>query len=119
MKDVMAVEVTLADGGGKRYFLTYRRQQDNADPDPVREHVLEYARAFARSGSLGGEPVSARICQTLREAADSSEAPYFYEVFLHLASTPEPDVEQRVQLLGDKANVMPYDRSVWFCGCPG
>jgi hypothetical protein len=32
---------------------------------------------------------------------------------------PEPDTENLVQLLGDKANVMPYDRSVWFCGCPG
>lgn len=113
MKDVMAVEVTLADRG-KRYFLTYRRRSDSADPEPVCKLVLGYAKFC----STGGEPVSARICETLRQAADSAEAPYFYEVFLHLASAEEPDTEQLVQLLGDKANVSPEDRSIWYCGRP-
>jgi hypothetical protein len=61
MKDVMAVEVTLADGG-KRYFLTYRRRRDSDDPGPVCELVMGYAETC----SLGGEPVSARLCETLR-----------------------------------------------------
>jgi len=64
--DVVAVEVRLADGG-LRYFLTWGRIQDVVDPEPVCELVLRFSRGCA----LGGVPVSARVCDTLREAADS------------------------------------------------
>lgn len=39
MDDVVAVEVTLADGG-LRYFVTWGRIQQTVDPEPVCKLVL-------------------------------------------------------------------------------
>ena len=83
MDDVVAVEVQLAEGG-RRYFLTWGRIQDAADTKPLCEVLLSAARNF----SLEGEPVRARVCETLREAAESAEAPYFWECFFSSASDP-------------------------------
>lgn len=68
--DIVAVEVVLV-GGSKRYFLTFGRIQHNVDPAPLTALVLGIANTFP----LGGEPVAANVCATIREAADSAEAP--------------------------------------------
>lgn len=81
MNDVVAVRVELGDGG-KRYFVTWGRIQDPVDTASLEELVLR----FAHKCSLGGEPMRARVCDTLREAAESDSAPYFFECFFEFAS---------------------------------
>jgi len=114
MDDVIAVEVRLADGR-QRYFLTWGRIQDHVDPGPVCELVLR----FSRSCSLGGVAVSARLCATLREAADSPDAPYFYECFLAFTSRPAPSGEEDYQAW--KAAItekMERGQEICYCGRP-
>jgi hypothetical protein len=77
MDDVIAVRVAL-ENGEARYFVTYGRIQEAVDPEPVSAIVLNYAE----SCSLGGKPMSASVCTTLREAGESSSAPYFYECLI-------------------------------------
>jgi hypothetical protein len=83
--DVIAVEVQLA-GGGRRFFVTWGRIQDPVNPDPVCATVLR----FAHGCDLGDAPASARVCRSLREAADTADAPYFYECFMALCRQPIP-----------------------------
>ena len=111
--DVVAVAVNLADGSS-RYFLTWGRVQDKVDPRPVCEAVLRYAA----SCSLGAEPNGARLCATLREAADSPDAPYFYECFLALASQPVPRGPEYAAWRVEKAGEMAAGREIWYCGRP-
>jgi hypothetical protein len=85
MDDVVAVEVRLADGD-LRYFLTWGRIQHAVDRQPLCDLVLQASRSF----SLGGLPISARICTTLREATESANAPYFYECYLSFCHKPVP-----------------------------
>src|SRR4029077_6228685 len=86
--DVIAVEVRLADGA-VRYFLTWGRIQHAVDPGPVCDLVLQASASF----SIGAKPVTARMCTTLREAAQSPDAPYFYECFLAFCRPPIPPDE--------------------------
>jgi hypothetical protein len=113
VEDVIAVAVRLADGR-QRYFLTWGRIQDSIDPGPVCELVLR----FSRSCSLGGVPVSARLCGTLREAADSPDAPYFYESFLACASQPPPAGEDYPAWKARVAEKMEAGQDIWYCGQP-
>jgi hypothetical protein len=96
MEDVIAVEVRLADGA-RRFFVTWGRIQDVVDPDPVCAVVMR----FAQSCALGGQPVAARVCSTLREAAETEDAPMFYEA-------------RREQI----AKEMERGRSIYYCGQP-
>lgn len=113
MEDLIAVEVRLADGQS-RYFLTWGRIQQAADPGPVAALVLAHAGRV----SLGGEPVSARVCHTLREAADSTEAPYFYECLLGFSRTPIPfgDGFPAWRMAMDEA--MRSGSEIAYCGRP-
>src|SRR4051812_8383526 len=86
MDEVIAVRVTLEDGG-TRYFLTWGRIQAPMDPEPVCTLVMRHARQFG----LGGRAASAELCASLREAAESGSAPYFYECLLELARRPAAD----------------------------
>jgi hypothetical protein len=113
VEDVVAVAVDLADGSS-RYFLTWGRIQDKVDPGPVCEAVLRYAW----SCSLGADPEGARLCATLREAADSRDAPYFYECFLALASQPVPRGAEYAAWRVEKAGEMAAGREIWYCGRP-
>jgi hypothetical protein len=110
--DVVAVEVRLADGR-QRYFLTWGRIQDTVDSGPVCDLVLR----FSRSCSLGGVPVSARLCTALREAADSPDAPYFYEGFLAFAR-PAPVEEDQPAWKAEIAEKMKAGREIYYCGRP-
>ena len=112
--DVIAVAVRLADGR-QRYFLTWGRIQDTVDPGPVCDLVFR----FSRSCSLGAAPVSARLCGTLREAADSPDAPYFYESFLAFASRPAPSGEDYAAWKAGVAERMKAGREISYCGQPG
>lgn len=113
VEDVVAVAVNLTDGSN-RYFLTWGRVQDKVDPGPVCEAVLRYAS----SCSLGAGPESARLCVTLREAADSADAPSFYECFLALASQPVPRGAEHEAWRAQKASEIAAGREIWYCGRP-
>jgi hypothetical protein len=113
VEDVIAVAVRLADGR-QRYFLTWGRIQDRIDPGPVCDLVFR----FSRSCSLGGAPVSARLCATLREAADSPDAPYFYESFLAFASRPVPSGEDYPAWRARIAERMEAGQDISYCGRP-
>ena|SRR5437764_6402405 len=82
MEDIVAVAIST-DAGAVCYFLTWGRIQDAVDPGPLEAVVLANARRFA----MPGEPVSARICRTLQEAAG---APWFYEYFFKFCQRPIP-----------------------------
>jgi hypothetical protein len=113
MDDVVAVEVQLTDGG-RRYFVTWGRVQDAVDPEPVCQLVLAAARGYA----LGGEAIEARLCDTLREAADSDSAPYFYECFLYFAREPVPVNEAYESWRCEKDAAMKAGREIAYCGGP-
>jgi hypothetical protein len=112
MDDVIAVEVEL-DTGELRYFVTWGRIQAAVDPKPVADLVLAHSRSF----SLGGEPVAARVCETLRVAADSDVAPYFYECLLPFTrATPFGDGYE--QWKAGRAEAMARGLEISYCGNP-
>jgi hypothetical protein len=113
MDDVVAVEVRLADGTS-RYFVTWGRIQEPVDPGPLCELVLHAAPNFA----LGGKPVGAHLCHTLRDAADSGDAPYFYECFLGFCRTPIPTGDDYEQWRAAKAEAMSQGMEIAYCGNP-
>jgi hypothetical protein len=80
--DVVAVRVTL-ESGEARFFMTYGRIQDPVDPAELEAIVLDHSRGF----SLGGTPVSARVCASLQEARDE---PYFFEALVSFSLSPIP-----------------------------
>jgi hypothetical protein len=80
VEDVVAVTVTL-DNGERRYFMTWGRIQNPVDPDPLAALVLRHAVGF----DLGGRPVAAEVCPSLR---DARQAPYFYEALVSFGRCP-------------------------------
>lgn len=114
MDDVVAVEVTL-DNGEKRFFLTWGRIQDRVDPGPVCDLVLRASGGY----SLGGKAISARLCGTLRVAADSGDAPYFYECLLGFARQPGPPDGEYEGWRAERAAAMEAGREISYCGRPG
>lgn len=113
MDDVVAVEVELEDGG-KRYFLTWGRIQAAVDSSPVSALVLRHAQHF----SLGGEPVRARLCLWLREAAESDSAPYFYEAYLSFAQEQIPFGDGYEDWRQERALAMESGKEIFYCGNP-
>jgi hypothetical protein len=111
VEDVVAVEVELADGGS-RFFVTWGRIQDPVDPDPVCGMVL----SFAEKCSLGGAAVSARLCGTLKEAAESPDAPYFFECFLAFCRPPIPFGDGYEDWRRERADAMENGREIAYCG---
>jgi hypothetical protein len=111
--DVIAVRVDLANGA-RRFFLTFGRIQDAVHPSAVCQLVHAHARGYA----LGGEPVSAMLCETLREAADTPDAPFFYEGFLSLGRTVIPFGEDLPDWRAQIAAEMHAGRHLYYCGTP-
>src|SRR5664280_911655 len=62
MEDVAAVKVILSGGVG-RVFITWGIIQNIVDPSELESFVLRRSQRC----SMGGEPVRAEICDTLRE----------------------------------------------------
>ncbi len=107
----MAVRVELADGS-RRYFVTWGRIQD-----PVRSTALEdLVLAFSAGCSWGSPAVSARVCPSLREAAESPEAPYFYEGLLTFAHRSSEFGTDRWR--GERDAAMRAGREIYYCGRP-
>jgi hypothetical protein len=113
MDDVVAVEVRLA-SGAPRYFVTWGRIQDPVDGGPLRDLVLRFADRFA----LGGKAMSARVCGTLREAADSPDAPYFYECLLGFIRQPIPVGDDFEPWRSERAEAMSQGMEIAYCGNP-
>ena len=113
MDDVVAVEVELA-AGELRYFITWGRIQDEVDPEPLAALMLEHSRRF----SLGGPVQRARVCRSLREAADSRFAPYFYESLLVFARQPIPFGPDYQKWRADRAAAMAMGKEIGYCGEP-
>lgn len=111
VEDVVAVRVALSDGAS-RYFVTWGRTQDPVDPRPVEEVVLR----FANSCSLGASPVTAHLSATLRKAAESREAPYFFEAMLAFAADRQSEPDDRRRAERDEA--MHAGRESYYCGRP-
>jgi hypothetical protein len=111
--DVVAIEVQLADGA-RRFFLTWGRIQDEVDPEPLCALVLRHATAF----SLGGEPIAARVCNTLREAADSNDAPYFYECLVEFSRARIPYGNTYESWRQERDRAMEHGREISYCGRP-
>jgi hypothetical protein len=111
MDDLVAVEVVLTTGH-RRYFLTWGRIQDPVDPEPVCVIVRDHAEA----GAFKGLVKSVRLCDSLREAADSGDAPYFYECFFAFSrrSIPfGPDYERWRQ---ERHEAMTRHKEIADCG---
>ncbi len=63
--------------------------------------------------SLGGEPVSARVCSTLSEARDQ---PYFYETLLHFAWQGPQFGEHYEAWRQDRETAMREGRELYYLG---
>jgi hypothetical protein len=113
MDDIIAVEVRLADGT-PRFFVTWGRIQDAVDTEPVCAIVMLHARSF----SLGGDPVSARACFSLREAADSDFAPYFYECLMNFSRSRLPSGAEHEPWRQQRAEAMDSGKEISYCGRP-
>lgn len=103
----------MADGSA-RYFLTWGRIQDPVDSGPVCELVLQACGGFV----LGGEPATARVCDTLREAAESRNAPCFYECFVKFAQEHIPLGAKHEAWRRVKDELIRSGREIAYCGSP-
>ena len=113
MDDVVAVAVELLTGE-LRYFITWGRIQDEVDPEPLAALVLEHSSEVA----LGGPAQRARVCHSLREAADSRSAPYFYESLLVFVRQPIPFGPGYQAWRADRAAAMAMGKEIAYCGEP-
>jgi Nickel insertion protein len=82
MDHLVAIAVEL-EGGARRFYMTWGRIQHAVDPEPLEQLVLRYCMR----NDLGGNPLKARMCQTLQEA---SHAPFFYEALFSFSQTHIP-----------------------------
>lgn len=110
MEDVIAVEVRLHTGQ-RRYFLTWGRVQDAADPAGVEALVLEHAARL----SLSGAAVGARVCPTLQAAAGE---PYFYECLFTMGQKRHPFGPGYDGWRRETAAAMRLGREIYFLGAP-
>jgi hypothetical protein len=110
---VVAVEVGLSDGQS-RYFITWGRIQGAVAYGAVSDLVLRYAE----SCSLGGEIAYARVCYSLREAAESEQAPSFYECLLPFAQTTTPSDSGYESWRRARAAAMERGEEISYCGTP-
>jgi hypothetical protein len=111
--DVVAVCVEL-EGGGRRYFVTWGRIQSAVDPGPLEALVLRHSTGC----SLGGVALRARVCPTMREAAMSEDAPYFFESYRNFASVQIPFGNEYDEWRNLRAAAMESGREISYCGRP-
>jgi hypothetical protein len=111
MDDLVAVELILTTGH-RRYFLTWGRIQDPVDPEPVCVIVRDHAEA----GALKGLVKSVRLCGTLREAADSGDAPYFYECFFAFSRRSIPFGPDYERWREERHEAMTTHKEIADCG---
>ena len=110
MEDVVAVMVTL-DSGEHRYFMTWGRIQDVIDGAELAALVLREAPRF----DLGGEPASAEVCWSLRDARHET---YFFEALLAFAQRPIPYGSGYEAWRAEKAVAMARGEELRYLGRP-
>lgn len=76
MEDLVAVAITLRDGG-KRYVIAYGRIFDEVDPAELESVVLK----SAQQSNCGAAAVAASVCLSLKEAAGE---PFFFEALFDM-----------------------------------
>lgn len=108
MEDWVAVEVRT-DMAQSGFFITWGRIQDTVDPGPLEGLILRTAGQF----QIGGEPLSARVCASLQDAAGQ---PYFYEALLSIAQQPIPRGEGFEDWRRERAEAMEEGREIYFLG---
>jgi hypothetical protein len=82
VEDIVVVAIELQEVA-RRFFLTWGRIQDSVEPGPLKQLVFKHCTSY----DLGGTPMRACLCGTLREAVD---APYFYEYFFMIGQQTIP-----------------------------
>jgi hypothetical protein len=110
MEDVVAVEVEL-DNGQRRYFVTWGRIQSSTDPEPLEKLILSQCRRFR----LGGEPLRARVCWSLQEAA---KAPFFFEALFGMAQTQIPFGDGYEAWQKERLSAMRDGKEIRYLGNP-
>jgi hypothetical protein len=113
MEDVIAVEIGLKDGSS-RFFVTWGRIQEPVDPGAVCELVMRHAS----EAMLGGEPVAAKVCPTLRGAAESSAAPYFFDALVKFSRQGIPHGDDYEPWRRERAAAMASGLEIYYCGTP-
>lgn len=83
-------------------------------PTALSDLVLRASQSFA----LGGTPVSARVCNTLREAAESPDAPYFYECYFDFCHKPIPFGHAYIAWRAATDKAMQTGHEIAYCGRP-
>ena len=113
MDDVVAVRLVM-DDGSKRYFVTLGRIFDAVEPQRLLRAVAEHAKAY----DLQGTVVEVSLCEMLREAADSSEAPYFYEAMLAISRVPIPFGKNHAKWQRRTRKAIRRGQHMHYCGGP-
>ena len=67
--------------------------------------------------TLGGEPLAANVCPTLRVAAESSEAPYFFDALVAFSRQKIPG-DRYEEWRREKAEAMAQGNELYYCGRP-
>lgn len=62
--------------------------------------------------------MAARVCSALREAADSAEAPRFYEGLLAFSRSPIPFGDAYEDWREARARAMESGKEISYCGLP-
>ncbi len=114
MEDVVAVAIELTDGS-LRYVLAWGRILARTEPAPLEAVVAAHApRRFA----LGGELRRTRLCGSLREAAESASASYFFEHLWWFAAHPIPFGPDYEAWRAEREVAQLAGRELLYCGRP-
>lgn len=108
MEDIVAVAITLADGRC-RYFLTWGRVFDPVDGAEWESLAMKHSTMF----QLGGPAVSARLCESVREAASE---PYFFEALFAMAQRRIPFGTKYEGWRRATAKALRSGREWWYLG---
>ena len=113
MDRVVAVRLSM-DDGSSRYVITLGRIFDNAQPQRLLKAVAEHATIY----DLQGTVADVHLCEMLREAADSSEAPYFYEAMLAISRIQIPFGKKYAKWQRRTRKAMRRGDHMHYCGGP-
>jgi hypothetical protein len=110
VQDIVAVAIELKEGA-RRFFLTWGRIQDPVSPGSLEQLVFKHCLSY----DLGGTPVQACLCGTLREAVN---APYFYEYFLLIGQQTIPFGKQYKKWKKHMNKKMLEGKELYYLGNP-
>jgi hypothetical protein len=108
MEDVVAVRLVL-ENRKECFFMTWGRIQHPTDPTELQSIVLQASPGFG----VGGNPSSAELCASLREA---SGAPFFYEGLIHFSQRTIPYGDGYKSWKEDIGKRMKDGKELYFLG---